>query len=544
MPVDKKLLQRFRSIFRGNPEHWGQYTLPKDLDDKGKGRFVHRTITDNDFENHLTGKADGIGLVPIKDNRGTLFFGAIDWDDKKADHEELAKRVAQWGMPLVVCRSRRGGAHLFCLTTEEVSADVMRAKLQYFVSLLGIKNPPPAPGKKPQPVEIFPKQGASEWRQLIKKGEDPNGNWINIPYYKGNKSNRYGFDDEGNKLSLEEFLNFAEKKRITEAMLKAWVPQVGQVLGEGAPPCLEIIHTKGTDAGEKGNSYLFNLGVFYKLAYPDSWEDKLREYNETLDDPMEDSDLRSTIRSIDRKDYAYSCENYPINDFCNKALCRTRKFGVGNFGNPVPGTVNLATLPPTENLTKHNTVPPYYTVTVFGQRITMTDEEWLTFKLFQKKVYNATLLVYPSMSQNAWLTTINTLFPPESVTVEEAPAEASASGKLKIFLVEFLSLHSKAEGREALLKGLPWLETTSGKIYFRQQDFERFLTSEKNFRDFSKGGKQPELWLYLKAFGVNTKDQLRINKDLRPRVWSAPLSMIEHKKPEKIEIVVEDEPTF
>jgi hypothetical protein len=55
----------------------------------------------------------GIGIVPIRDD-ATCVWGAIDIDlDKEPNLTVLAKQVHKLELPLIVCRSKSGGAHLY-----------------------------------------------------------------------------------------------------------------------------------------------------------------------------------------------------------------------------------------------------------------------------------------------------------------------------------------------------------------------------------------------------------------------------------------------
>jgi hypothetical protein len=84
-----------------------------------------------------------------------------------------------------LCRSKSGGAHVFCFTNEFVPASLMRAKLQAMASILGYAK-----------TEIFPKQNN------VKAERGDVGNFLNMPYHGGNKSVRYAVDDKGNSMTM------------------------------------------------------------------------------------------------------------------------------------------------------------------------------------------------------------------------------------------------------------------------------------------------------------------------------------------------------
>jgi hypothetical protein len=50
-------------------------------------------------------------------------WGAIDIDQYPLDHSEVLKRLSRLELPLVVCRSKSGGAHLYLFFKEFVEAE-------------------------------------------------------------------------------------------------------------------------------------------------------------------------------------------------------------------------------------------------------------------------------------------------------------------------------------------------------------------------------------------------------------------------------------
>ena len=105
----------------------------------------------------------------------------------------LVARVEEIGAPLVVCRSKSGGAHCFAFFFEPIPAGLVIDKLVAIAASLG------HPG-----VEIFPKQ---------RERASPNevGSWINLPYYGGEYTTRFALW-RGEALDLDEFLDLAESK--------------------------------------------------------------------------------------------------------------------------------------------------------------------------------------------------------------------------------------------------------------------------------------------------------------------------------------------
>lgn len=73
-------------------------------------RTVHGQVTEELMQKHLDGES-GVGIVPIKGDM--CKFGVIDIDVYDLDHASLQRRITDLKLPLVHCRSKSGGAHLY-----------------------------------------------------------------------------------------------------------------------------------------------------------------------------------------------------------------------------------------------------------------------------------------------------------------------------------------------------------------------------------------------------------------------------------------------
>ena len=198
--------------------------------------------------------------------------------------------------------------------------------------------------------EIFPKQ----IKLHLDRGDV--GNFLNLPYYNAEDGLRYAFKDDGTSATLEEFYELYDTHVQTfeeVQKLQITAAQETDLLKDG-PPCLQILcRTKISEGGR--NNGLFNIGVYLRKAFPDSWENEILQYNMNYLDPqLPLAEVNIVAKQLDRKDYIYKCTDAPINAHCNKDLCRTRKFGVGAA---VQG-VTVA------NLRKYNSTPP---VVVYGR---------------------------------------------------------------------------------------------------------------------------------------------------------------------------------
>jgi len=166
------MMKAFKDIFEGLNSAYGQTILSNIYSDNGKQKTksftVKKPVTDELWENHLKGKDPGLGIVPINEDNKCK-WGCIDVDEYSFNHKKLIKILKQKNLPLIVFRSKSGGAHLFLFTKEPVEASLMRLKLKLIAAHLGYSS-----------SEIFPKQEYI----LVDRGDT--GNFLNLPYHRGN----------------------------------------------------------------------------------------------------------------------------------------------------------------------------------------------------------------------------------------------------------------------------------------------------------------------------------------------------------------------
>ena len=139
--------EKFKKIFEGLDRAYGQYTPGDIKNGKVGGNAVTKRgfISDALWEDHLAGKAPSLGSIPIRDD-STCSWGCIDVDTYPLDYKKVISNIRKNNLPLVPCRSKSGGAHLFLFTEEPIAAEDMRNKLMELAGGLGYGN-----------CEIFPK---------------------------------------------------------------------------------------------------------------------------------------------------------------------------------------------------------------------------------------------------------------------------------------------------------------------------------------------------------------------------------------------------
>jgi hypothetical protein len=334
-PITDEQVRQFAALFQGYALAYGQYTVSEQEPKTGKNVGPRSTktgrLTLEHYRVHLDGTGPGLGVVMVMDEHGNVVFCALDSDNYKVGPKEWERRVRELGLPLVVCRTKSGGAHLYLFLAEPVPAKWAREQLARFRDALGL----------PKKTEIFPKQEAR------KPGDV--GSWINLPYQNANgPTMRYAIHD-GQPLEFGEFLQHAEAMRHTRASVEAVITKPWKapltVLNDtaqpssveddgsdwfGAPPCLVNIHQKGGFPEGTRNDGMLAVVVYLKKRFGDDWEAHVAKYNELLcKPPLPPAELEETvIKSGRRKDYHYRCKLPPIQDECQSRKCVKQEFGV------------------------------------------------------------------------------------------------------------------------------------------------------------------------------------------------------------------------
>ena len=256
-----ELPKAFDDLFKGSERAHGTFNIEENNNGQKK-QGVAKTIKTigaslKTWQNHIEGVC-GLGIIPINENN-QVKWGAIDIDTYSLDIPKLVQKIESFNLPLIVCRSKSGGAHVFCFMKEFISAGDMQDKLRELSAGLGYGG-----------VEIFPKQR----EVLVDRGDI--GSWLNMPYFQGSTSTRYALDPQsGIALTPSQFINLSNERSLSlDELLDLSVPEVDEL--EGGPPCLKTLLKQGFPEGTRNNG-LFNVGVFLKKAVPEDWETEIEE---------------------------------------------------------------------------------------------------------------------------------------------------------------------------------------------------------------------------------------------------------------------------
>lgn len=471
---------RFLLLFIGNTRSSGRYDPRRDRSFVEEGGLKVEHVAE-----HLAGKL-GCGAVPIMDD-DTCHWAAIDIDnhgtDEDIDIHDIDEKIRTHRLPLLPCRSKSGGTHVYLFLTTAQPAVRIQTVMRKWAGLLGYPD-----------AEIFPKQGRLATN---KDGVKQQGNWINFPYFDADNTQRYCVRD-GKKLTFDQFMSLAEKSKATNKELH------GETMAEhpDAPPCIQRIMVNGVAQGHR-NEAIYNLTVYLRKMDAETAEQRARDANLTIFvKPLGKAELTRTINSAMRKDCQYRCQEEPIRGLCDREVCMTRKLGI----TPADAERIEAheALPEFSELVKYMSEPIRWEMKIDGIRITnVMTPQLLDWRAMREMIADRLTRIAPMIKPQEWERILMPLM--KEARIVEVPDEASINGVIRDRLREFAAktdLISKGEDKEerkALLRGLPVIQRHDGErcVMFRANDFVNYLKRTK-----SEELKGVNLWFAIKELGV------------------------------------------
>jgi hypothetical protein len=508
------MIERLKDIFKGLESAHGITNKTEEIRHDGKNEVRSKTIrepvTNELWQKHLNGEEPGLGIIPINEENKCK-WGAIDIDTYPFDHLKLIKKIRENNFPLIVFRSKSGGAHVYCFTKQFVAASLMRQKLQLMASALGYAK-----------AEIFPKQS----KIMADRGDV--GSFLNMPYHGGDRTVKYAIDDNGNSLTIDSFIKSydliaLEDIELENLFINKTKEKEKEAFPDG-PPCLNtiikngpIVEGNGDVAASGRDNGLFNIGVYVKKANPIGWEDKLEDYNteKYIKPPLKSKDIDRIVKQLDKKDYDYRCKDKPICNFCNEALCYTKQYGKG-------GDVRM---PAIESIRKYESDPPIFFVDINGENIevdapTLHDHEKFSIACMTEL---GTPLI--PVAKLVWRKQLASLM--KNMSTLEAPDDTKVDVQLKELLTEFVSRDGK--NIEDILKRKPYTENNI--TYFKFKDFWSFILRGKTWPEKTYN-KNKTIRLLENLFKAKS-DTIRI-KDKQHKIWMVEKIEIEKYTPTRL----------
>lgn len=456
--------QRLLAAFEGSKAAYGETTVGR-IGRKGKAEaksYIRQGLmTEAMVQAHIDGK-QGVGAIPIT-QESMCRFGALDVDVYDLDHKALQKKIQTLKLPLIHCRTKSGGAHLYLFFRDWQPASLAREYLIEMSIALGFSG-----------CEIFPKQDAL----LVERGDL--GNFINMPYFSADQTTRYAFDRNAEALELEEFLDLVESSRVDIADLDALDLAGSKEHFTDGPPCLRILVATGC-VSEMRNNTLLQMGVYAKMKYPDSWERTVEDYNRKfMEPPLESKEVLTIVKQLNKKDYFYMCNAEPFASVCDKELCRTKKLGVGGDSESKAQVGGLTVV---------LSEPRLFFMDVNGKRVELSVDQLHNQSLWQKACLAQISFMPSTMKAQDWTSLVNRML--SRATYQEVPRELTMTGQFEELLKGYCNGSAQAYDAAELETGKPWHD--GGQVKFKIEGLVNYMRNRSHPWADSRAKLQEEI---------------------------------------------------
>ena len=467
-------VELFKELFRGNTSAYGVHipaqNVPVGEKAKGESYTKNQPLTPELYEYHCAGETS-LGVIPIDQNNNVRFM-AINVDVYPLDPLMYCRTIDKFKLPLTCFKSKSGGLHLYCFFSADTPADKALDLLHVMRHLLKI----------PKDAETFPKQ-----RRLTAKQK---GNWINLPYYKGDESERVAYAPDGTVFTFEEAMKWCYNRRVT---LKGLTDIINALPFSSAPPCIQSMYMNNevSITSRNRNIFLFNACTYLKSRFKDEFPDKLALVNDELDKPLPITELETTIISSHTKgSYSYQCEDPHLHEHCDKELCKKREYGKGS------GAVSNFSF---ERLTQVKSSPPYYKWIVNGvEMVFFSEAELRNQEKFMDFCMRHLHKLPNKLKAETWTEILNSAL--QDIEVEDMKDEDDLSNTSlwHLYLKEYLLERQVAQRPSQVTMGMVYYCDEKGGFFFRVESVIQFLENVKRFRAFTP----TEMHYRLRKMGI------------------------------------------
>lgn len=489
--------KQFAQLFRGLNRAHGLLLPTDEVSARGKHQARYKTVRAAvppiAWQRHLQG-IEGLVITPV-DDEGRCWFGAIDVDVYGMDVPDLARLVAGLGLPLVTCRTKSGGAHLYLFLKSPGPAESVQRQLRRWAAALGHPK-----------SEVFPKQ-------FKLANENDLGSGINLPYFG---EGRRAIRSDGAELSLSEFLDLAEAsavdpERLTGGGKAEDAPEepgredVPTEL-EGAPPCLCHWAKEGIGEGSR-NEVMFDFAVYCRKRWDgkEDWRARLEQINQAYcRPPLTATELLAVFKSVSHKTYTYKakCEG----PYCDKKKCRKRAFGLGGGYEELGFQVGAVTVV--------ETTPKLAILTINGRNVEFAYEALRDQRLFAAVLFEEVELFHKPLKPELWEKEVLGWL--ARADRQTAPTDASPDGQLVQHLDHYRRRFPGKAREELRLDGRSWYDAENKRTYFKARDILAYLRKER-----AGPWQAPDLYQAIRRLGGD-KEHLTLQGE-RLTVWWVPM---------------------
>jgi hypothetical protein len=491
--ADDSTLDTFYGIFRGNESFYVKHQAPfTEHEGKLKAKWFgfakdRKTkeflpVTKEAYREHLNG-GDGLAIAPlmdVKDKRNVCFYAAIDIDVYDVNYKWLVRRLYDLGFKFAAFLSKSGGLHIYFFFMEPEPGDRVIQALAKIVEVFGL-NRLYTSDKGKSKVEIFPKQTAYA-------SEESKGSCLFLPFYNSAKKNGCR-----NKMLSAEGTLLGIKKALTviEGMFTS-VREIEDTLSglpySDAPFCIQMVLLAGALTENSGrDDFIFTAALYLKLKLGKDFKGELEGMNNCLEAPLEQEDIDRIYKSATEKDWQIwgRCKKPPMSEYCDRALCRKRTFGVGRDKNNYVSNVEFG------KIVRVLAEEPYY---LWDARLAGSEEytqvridgesDLLNQKIVQKACIRYLNQTPITTKMATWEAKVNECLA-QLVEIKIArETDTSSMSVLRRCFLRFLARRQAKNGLpQVVLVGRVYREEGAGEdggsaYYFEVDGFQRYLATE------------------------------------------------------------------
>lgn len=442
-------------------------------DAEGQGpRDVKAPPTVDLWERHLDGLSP-LGISPLRED-GLCRWGVVDIDEYDGfDLTDLARRILQNNLPLILTKSKSGGGHVWLFADDWISQSKMNAALVAIAGRLGYSD-----------AETYPPASGT-------------GNWINMPFWEGDKSSRCGIKPSGLAMTVAEFINAAQASR-TSAQAIELLANKGRAAFSSrahkrlAERCAEIV------ALTDGRKRALHDSAFYLGKYVLKGQVEAAEVEERLIA----AGVASGVAFIEAE---LQVQN---------GLKGRIKKQAGTNGDDADAEFDrfadiekIVILTGGEENLWRITVADYGEV-IMPSRIAFRSEQ------FNLRCAEELHVAFRQLSKDKWADRLNAAL--LVAETEALPRDETVEGIFFDALQAFCTdRHRGAEVEETLL-GKPVVDDESGRTYFRFADFRAFLVEIRH--GMFKGMTGHSIGRMLGAIGQEGVDVGKTTKKLKAKI--------------------------
>jgi hypothetical protein len=221
--------------------------------------------------------------------------------------------------------------------------------------------------------------------------------------------------------------------------------------------------------------------LYLKLKSKSDFLPDLLEMNNRLAEPIEEEEVEDIYKSATSKDFQIfgQCKKPPCVHYCDRALCKLRKYGVGKNRANVVSDIEFG------KVIRVKAADPYYLIEVrrsgteeYKQVVADAEADLLNQKVIQQLCMRYLNYVPVTLKQDVWQNKLNNeIF--ANIEDQEVPRETDTSERAEIqgCILRYLT-HAQVNRSAASLIWTGSVYYENGMYYFSTNGLKKFMQSE------------------------------------------------------------------